>query len=64
MARERVLHTSIMDVGDLASHAGVATLVLVRLRPPPFFRLQLTSLVSDSYSGSVVIPDDGDELVP
>ena len=42
LRREGALHTSIEAVGELASRAGVETLVLVRLRPPPVYDLQIT----------------------
>ena len=61
---EAAIHTSLLDVGGLASRAGVESLVLVRLRPPPFFRLQVSAMVGKSYSGRVEIPDDGDEMLP
>jgi ribonuclease Z len=61
---EAGLHTALESVGELASRAGVETLVLVRLRPPPVYDLQITSLVDDSFAGRIVIPDDGDEITP
>jgi ribonuclease BN (tRNA processing enzyme) len=61
---EAGLHTSILDVGGLASRAGVPSLALVRMRPPPFFTVQVTSLVGKSYDGKVIIPDDGEEIEP
>jgi ribonuclease BN (tRNA processing enzyme) len=61
---EAKLHTSIEDVGDLASDAQVDRLVLVRLRPPPFFNLQVERIVAEDYSGQVVVPDDGDIVYP
>jgi ribonuclease BN (tRNA processing enzyme) len=64
LLRDAALHTSILDVGHLGQRAGVSTLVLVRLRPPPFFDIQVTGVVGNTFSGSVVIPDDGDELEP
>jgi ribonuclease BN (tRNA processing enzyme) len=64
LRREAAMHTSILEVGELASRAGVASLVLVRLRPPPMFGLQVSSLVSDSFEGSIRIPEDGDEIEP
>ena len=64
LKREAALHTSLGDVGALAGRAGVGTLVLVRLRPPPVYDLQITSLVDDSFAGPIVIADDGDELTP
>jgi hypothetical protein len=42
----------------------VATLVLVRLRPPPVYALQISSLVDDTYAGRILVADDGDEIRP
>jgi ribonuclease Z len=64
LRREAALHTGLADVGALAARAGVGTLVLVRLRPPPVYDLQITSLVDDSFDGRIAIPDDGDEITP
>jgi ribonuclease BN (tRNA processing enzyme) len=64
LAREARLHTALADVGGIAARAGVASLVLVRLRPPPVYDLQITMLVDDSYSGRIVIAEDGDEITP
>lgn len=61
---EAALHTSLLDVGGLASRAGVPKLALVRMRPPPFFTIQVTSLVGKTYDGKVIIPDDGEEIEP
>lgn len=61
---EAALHTSVLDVGRLASRARADALVLVRMRPPPFFDLHVTSIVDDSFSGEIIIPEDGDELTP
>jgi ribonuclease BN (tRNA processing enzyme) len=64
LRREAVLHTSIEAVGDLARRAGVETLVLVRLRPPPVYDLQITGLVDDRFGGRIAIAEDGDEITP
>lgn len=64
LQREADMHTSLYDVGQLATRAGVDTLVLVRLRPPPFFDLQITSAVNQSFDGTIKLPDDGDEYTP
>ncbi|MFK7896335.1 MAG: MBL fold metallo-hydrolase [Myxococcota bacterium] len=61
---EAKLHTSILDVGDLAREAQVDNLVLVRLRPPPFFNLQVSSIVGEDFEGTIVIPDDGEVVFP
>jgi ribonuclease Z len=64
LRREAALHTSLADVGGLAQRAGVAELLLMRLRPPPVFHLQITSVVDDSYDGRVIVAEDGDEITP
>jgi ribonuclease Z len=64
LRREADLHTATGEVGGLAQRAGVRSLVLVRLRPPPLFDLQFTNLVRESFDGRVLIAEDGDELTP
>jgi ribonuclease BN (tRNA processing enzyme) len=57
-------HTAIDGVGALAQRAGVETLVLVRMRPPPVYDRQITSVVDDDFDGRIVIAEDGDEIIP
>ncbi|MBJ18216.1 MAG: hypothetical protein GY910_04940 [bacterium] len=64
LALETKLHTSIEDVGEIATDAQVDRLILVRLRPPPFFDLQVERIVANDYSGGIVVPDDGDLVFP
>ncbi|MCZ6463446.1 MAG: hypothetical protein O7A09_03830 [Proteobacteria bacterium] len=64
LRREEELHTSILEVGALAERTGVETLVLVRMRPPPMFDIQVTGELRKHFSGGIWIPDDGDELEP
>jgi ribonuclease BN (tRNA processing enzyme) len=64
LRREARLHTSIDEVGPLARRAEVARLVLVRLRPPPVFALQLSSQIDDDFDGGILVPADGDEITP
>lgn len=61
---EAALHTSILTVGSLATRAKVDTLVLVRMRPPPFFELQVTGIVGSDFEGEILVPEDGTELIP
>ncbi len=61
---EAALHTSFEQVGAIARRAGAETLVLVRLRPPPVYDLQITSIVDDQYKGRIAVASDGDELTP
>jgi len=62
--RDTALHTSVADAGRLATDAQIDRLVLVRLRPPPFFELQIRSLVSNTFGGEILIPSDGDVVFP
>jgi ribonuclease BN (tRNA processing enzyme) len=64
LEREAAEHTALEAVGALAQQAGVKTLVLVRLRPPPVYDLQITSVVDDDFEGRIVIAEDGDEITP
>jgi ribonuclease Z len=64
LERQARMHTTLNEVGKLAMRAGVENLVLVRLRPPPVYTLQVTSLVNDSFDGSILVPSDGDEITP
>ncbi len=57
-------HTSIDAVGALAREARVDTLVLVRMRPPPVYDLQITSVVDDTFDGRIAVADDGDAFTP
>jgi ribonuclease BN (tRNA processing enzyme) len=62
LKREGELHTSLEGAGALAGRAGVATLVLVRLRPPPLFAWQFSHAAGRSFSGEVIVASDGDEI--
>jgi len=64
LRREGNLHTSLLDIGELARRAGVESLVLIRMRPPPFYDIQVTSHVDDTFPGEIWVPEDGDELTP
>ncbi len=64
LRREAELHAQLGDVGGLAQRAGVDTLALVRMRPPPAYDLQVTQRIADRFDGRVVVAEDGDELRP
>jgi len=64
LRREKAAHTSLLEIGKLAERAGVGELVLIRMHPPPFFALQVTSLIGDDFSGTVIVANDGDEVAP
>jgi len=62
LRREGELHTSLEGAGLLASRAGVTTLVLVRLQPPPLLAWQFKHIVGANFSGEVIVASDGDEI--
>jgi len=64
LRKEAALHTSLIDVGGVATRAQVGKLALIRMRPPPFYDFQVTSYVSQSYEGEIVVPQDGDAFEP
>ncbi len=64
LRREAAIHSSLLDIGELASRTNVGTLVLIKMRPPPFYDIQVTSHVAETFSGRVVVAHDGDEITP
>lgn len=64
LARDTALHSPFREVGRLPEALGIPSLVLVRVRPPPVFDLQVTGIVSDAYAGTVHVADDGDSFTP
>ena len=64
LAREAELLTHLDEVGAIARRAGVGALVLVRLRPPPVYDLQITMRVDDHFEGRIAVAQDGDEFTP
>jgi ribonuclease Z len=64
LRREGALHASLEDAASVASRAGVGTLVLVRLRPPPILAWQFERAAGAGFAGKVVVAADGEEIVP
>lgn len=64
LRREAALHTPVQEVGELAAQAGARALVLVRLRPPPFYDIQLEAVVGQTYDGQLMLPEDGESIRP
>lgn len=56
------LHTALVDVGSIAARAGVGTLVLTRMRPPPFYNFQITGTVQKTFDGEIIVAADGVEI--
>ncbi len=64
LRREAALFTGFEEVGAIARRAGVHTLVLIRMRQPPVYDIQVTSRVDDTFDGRIAVAADGDEFVP
>jgi ribonuclease BN (tRNA processing enzyme) len=64
LEHEAKLHTPLERIGKVARRANAKSLALVRLRPPPVFDLQVTSIVANDYDGTVIVAKDGDEIEP
>ena len=59
---EAELHTALVDVGGIAARAKVGKLVLLRMRPPPFYNFQITAAVSRTFDGEIIVAADGEEI--
>lgn len=59
---EAKLHTALVDVGGIAARAKVGKLVLLRMKPPPFYNLPITVAVSQTFDGEIIIAADGEEI--
>lgn len=64
LLREAALYTGFEEVGAIARRAGVNTLVLIRMRQPPVYDIQVTTRVDDTFDGHIAVAADGDEFVP
>lgn len=62
LRREASFRTPLVTAGERARRAGVGSLVLVRLRPPPLFAFQARDAAAEAFRGAILVPDDGDEL--
>jgi ribonuclease BN (tRNA processing enzyme) len=60
---EAALHARLDQVGGIAERAGVQTLLLVRLLPPPLRSFHYTRVVRRTFGGTVVVAEDGDEIL-
>jgi len=63
IAAEAEWLTPLEDVGALATRAGVETLMLTRLRPPPLYDFMFGRIVGESFDGQLVVAEDGEEVV-
>jgi ribonuclease Z len=65
LLREAEAHPRLEALGGLAQRAGVRSLVLTRLRPPPPFAFQYEDVIEKGgFRRPVYVPDDGERLEP
>lgn len=62
MRREASFRTPLERAGETARQAGVKSLALVRLRPPPLFDFQAARVAGRRFAGEILVPEDGDAL--
>lgn len=62
LRKEASFRTPLETAGERARQAGVDSLALVRLRPPPLFAFQARDVAAKAFQGSILVPDDGDEV--
>jgi ribonuclease Z len=64
LKREATLHLPMQKLGEIATRAGVAALVVTRLQPPPLFDAQYKTAVGATFKGPAVIADECEEIAP
>lgn len=65
LMREAETHPKLESIGALAARAGVKSVVLTRLRPPPPFDWQYEDVIeAGGFRGPVYVAEDGDRLTP
>ena len=65
LLHEAESHPRLEALGALAARAGVRSVVLTRLRPPPPFASQYADVVEEGgFRGRVHVPEDGERLEP
>ncbi|HVP30077.1 MAG TPA: hypothetical protein VMW35_13070 [Myxococcota bacterium] len=62
LEQEAALHADLDQAATAATRAGVRTLVLTRLRPPPVLAWQYEHAIGKRFPGNVVVAKDGDEI--
>lgn len=62
LRREAAWLTPLEEVGSIAARAGVGTLILTRLRPPPLYDFMFGRPVAETFDGRLVIAKDGQQI--
>lgn len=64
LRREAALHLPLQRLAEAATRAGVGTLVVTRLQPPPLFDQQYLTAVRENFAGFASIAQECDEAAP
>jgi len=64
LRRELPLHLPLARMAEIATRAGVGTLVLTRLQPPPLFDEQFKTAVREQFGGTTLVATECDEIAP
>lgn len=64
LRREAKLQLPLERLAEVATRAGVGTLVVTRLMPPPLFDEQFKTAIRPAFAGEVRIGHECDELAP
>ncbi|MCU0667822.1 MAG: hypothetical protein MUF70_00555, partial [Myxococcota bacterium] len=64
LRREADLHLPLQRLAEAATRAGVGTLIVTRLQPPPLFDQQYLTAVRENFAGFASIAQECDEAAP
>jgi ribonuclease Z len=64
LRREAALQLPLQRLAESATRAGVGTLMVTRLQPPPLFDEQYRTAVREQFVGRTVIAHECDEIAP
>lgn len=64
LRREAALQLPLQHLAEAATRAGVGTLLVTRLQPPPLFDEQFRTAVREQFEGRIVIARECDEIAP
>lgn len=64
LRREAALQLPLQRLAEAAARAGVGTLLVTRLQPPPLFDEQYRTAVREQFTGNAVIAHECDEVAP
>jgi ribonuclease Z len=64
LRRDAALQLPLQRLAEAATRAGVGTLLVTRLQPPPLFDEQYRTAIREQFAGHAVIANECDEIAP